>query len=186
MELRKIAFKRSVKLLTLLLTSMLIATASAAVYNYMYMESFGIGVEAAKVRFTSTGMADFSAADGSIGINGTYVKFTSMMGWPNATRVYEQAVGIENTEATDRNNVELEYVSWSSSNNTAVEYIYVKVFDGATLKGSTLDVKAGGSTGTFTLTGLATYRVQWEIKWDAYAKATDTASVTLQLIVPGE
>lgn len=190
MELRKIAFKRPVKLLTLLLTSMIIATASAAVYNYMYMQSFGISAEAAKVQFTSTGIQDFTAAGGSIGTNGTYVKFTSMAGWPNSTRIYQDAVGIQNTAAAAYT-IELKFDQagdWSGD-TTQVDYIYVKVFDtvGGTQQGSTITVgSAGSSTGSLSLPGSTTWHVQWEIKWNANAQSTHQVSVKLTLIVTGE
>jgi hypothetical protein len=172
------ANRKSLDLIVLLVISMLVVTASAAIYNHMYLEGSPIGAEAPFVKFVSG-----SDAASALGTNDTYVKITDMAGWPNATRVYEEAVKIESLDSNDRT-VELAFDSWSG-NTANITYIYVKVFDGSTQKGSTLSVAAGNSTGTFILTGLATYRVQWEIKWDGGAVSTYSVDVMLKLIVTG-
>ena len=176
--------RKTLRLLCFLLSALLVMTVSAAVYNYMYMQATSIGAEEAKVKFE----AGSDPAGAQVGTNGTYVNINSMAGWPNATRIYEDAVRIRNMEATGRT-IELKYVSWSGS-ITNIDYIYVKVFNavptGGNQQGSTLSVTAGNSTGTFTLSASALWRVQWEIKWKAGALSTNTVSVTLQLVATGE
>src|SRR3989337_2182650 len=88
--------RRLLRTFFLLITSLLIVTASATVYNYMYMQAQSIGAETAKVQFVTA--ADSTAAGASIGTNGTYVRFASMAGWPNATRTYQAASGIQNLD----------------------------------------------------------------------------------------
>jgi hypothetical protein len=78
----------------------LIITASASVYNIMYMQASPLPAEAADIQFI-TG-ADSTAAGASIGTNGTYVAFNSIAGWPNATRTYQAACGIQNLDTVDR------------------------------------------------------------------------------------
>jgi hypothetical protein len=175
---------KQVRLLCFLLTSLLIATASASVYNLLYMQASSISAEAADVQFVSG--ADSTAAGATIGTNGTYVSFTSMAGWPNATRVYENATGIKNLDTSART-IELKFDSWSGS-TANIDYIYVKVFDSSnTQQGSTVVVgTSGSSTGSLSIPAGATWRVQWEIKWTAGASSTNAVSVTLQLIVSGE
>ena len=51
MNLRKMPFKKSAKFLTLLLTSMLIATVSASVYNYMYIEGSALASTATGLKW---------------------------------------------------------------------------------------------------------------------------------------
>jgi hypothetical protein len=129
--------RRLVRTLLLFLAGLLIVTASASVYNIMYMQASPIHVETAKVRFTSA--SDSSAAGAHIGTNGTYVSFSNITGWPNATRVYEAAVGIKNFD-TENHNIELKFESWSGS-TSKIDYIYVKIFDeNGTQKGSTVNV----------------------------------------------
>ncbi len=175
--------RRLLRTLLLLMSSLLIVSASASVYNLMYMQASPIPAEAADVQFVAA--ADSTAAGASIGANGTYVAFNSMAGWPNATRIYEAAVGIKNFDTVART-IELKFDSWSGSTNN-IEHIYVKIFSDETQQGSTITVgTAGSSSGSLSIPAGATWRVQWEIMWKAGALSTDTVSVTLQLIVTGE
>ncbi len=170
--------KKTLRLLCFLLSALLVTTASAAMYNYMYLEASPIGAEAPKVRFV-TG----NDATSTIGDNGTYAKITNMAGWPNATRVYEDALGIENLDSIPHT-CELMYDSWTGDTSN-VTYIYVKIFNtvGGTQQGSTLSITAGNSTGTFDLPASTTWHIQWEIRWNGGALSTYTVSVTLKLKV---
>src|SRR4030067_2048326 len=85
-----------VKISLLLITSMLIATASASVLNSMYMQASPISAETAKVQFVTA--ADSTEAGATVGTNGTYVMLNSLGGWPNSTRTSPAAVRIENLD----------------------------------------------------------------------------------------
>lgn len=175
--------RKLLRTLFLFLAGFLIVTASASVYNLMYMQASPIPAETAKVQFVTAD--DSTAAGASIGTNGTYVSFNSMAGWPNATRIYEAAVGIRNFDNVARI-IELKFDSWSGS-TTNIDYIYVKIFSDGTQQGLTITVgTAGSSTGSLSIPADATWRVQWEIRWKAGALSTDSVSVVLQLIVTGE
>jgi hypothetical protein len=172
----------------LFLASLLIITASASIYNYMYMQAVSIGAEAADVRFVTA--ADSTAVGASIGTNGTYVRFTSMAGWPNATRTYQAAVGIQNLDTVPRT-IELKFDSagdWSGDTGN-IDSITVIVRDtaGGTQQGATINVgTAGSSTGAISIPASTTWVVEWNIKWAAGALSTNTVSVKLTLIVTGE
>lgn len=181
MGLRKIVLERPVKLLTLLLTSMLIATASAAVYNYMYMEATPISVYAAKVVFENG--SDATEAGTSPGTNGTYVKFTSMSGWPNATRVYENATVIHNTDGSINFPCQLSVDSFSGAN---IDELYVRLFDDTDTYHSTVQVHGTSNSTTFTIGSGEVWRVEWRIKWSATTPTGSTATATLTLRVTGE
>lgn len=171
--------RKRLDFLVLLLTSMFVIAASAAVYNYMYIEASSISAETPYIRFVSG-----TDATSTIGNNGTYAKITNMGGWPNATRVYEDALGIQNPD-TDPHSFELTFDSWSGD-TSYILYIYVKIFDttGGTQQGSTLSVTAQNSTGTVTLPATTTYHVQWEIRWKATALSTHKVDVTLKMEMP--
>ncbi|MEM1581592.1 MAG: hypothetical protein QXK89_03655 [Candidatus Bathyarchaeia archaeon] len=173
----------SLGLFALLLGALIIMGVGAAVYNILIMQFSQVGVEAAKVQFV-TG-ADSTSAGASIGDDGTYVSFTSVSGWPNATRIYEDIVGIKNIDTEERA-IELKFDSWSGDTSD-VEYICVKVFDGSNQKGNTVIVGvSGSSTGEISIPANETWRVQLEVKWKAGASSSDKVSFTLQLIVRGE
>lgn len=180
---RKKTGQISLQVFALLLAALIIVGVGAAVYNIFYMHFSQVSVEEAKVQFVSGD--DSSAAGASIGTNGTSVIFSSVSGWPNATRIYENIVGIKNFDTAART-IKLEFDSWSGD-TTEIEYIYVKVFDGGSQKGDTVVVGTGGSsTGNIQIPADATWRVQLEVKWKAGALSTDSVSFTLRLTVQGE
>ncbi len=177
--------KKLLRVFLLLLSSMLVVTASASVLNYLYMQASPITAETAKVQFV---LADDSKEAGaSIGTNGTYVSLNSMAGWPNSTRVYQAAVGIKNYDTTSRN-ITLAFASWTGDTNQ-IEFITVIVRNatGGTQQGSTINVGTpSSSTGVLEIPAGATWVVEWSIKWKAGALSTNSVSVTLQLLVEGE
>lgn len=178
-------YSRLLRTFLLLLSGLLIVTASASVYNLMYMQASPIPAETAKIQFVTAD--DSSAAGASIGTNGTYVSFNSMAGWPNTTRVYEAAIGIQNLDTIART-IELKFDSWSG-NTASIDSITVIVRDtaGGSQQGSTINVGTPGSTtGQISIPAGATWVVEWNIKWNAGALSTDSVTVTLQLIVTGE
>ncbi|MEM3829014.1 MAG: hypothetical protein QXP36_07370 [Conexivisphaerales archaeon] len=177
--------RRLLRTLLLFLTSLLIVTASASVYNLMYMQASPIPAQTAKVQFVIAD--DSTAAGASIGTNGTYVSFNSMAGWPNATRTYQAACGIKNLDTVART-IELKFDSWSGD-TTNIDSITVIVRDtvGGTQQGSTVSIGiAGSTTGAISIPASTTWVVEWNIKWKAGALSTNFVSVTLQLIVTGE
>ncbi len=97
MELKKIVLKKEMKLLGLILTSLLIASASAAVYYSMEMRS-NVTTATPFVEFVSGG--DSTEAGATVSTDGTYVGITGLKAYPNATLTYEQAVNISNTDTS--------------------------------------------------------------------------------------
>lgn len=94
MEWRKIAAKKAVKLLTLVLTSMLIATASATVYYSMIMQP-AVTITGASMRFAQGN--DWPSGS-SLGTNATWVSL-ALKAYPNATLTYDQPLNISNTDS---------------------------------------------------------------------------------------
>jgi len=152
------------------------------------MQATPINAESAKVRFVTA--ADSTAAGASIGTNGTYVSFNSIAGWPNSTRTYQAAVGIQNLDTVART-IELKFddeEDWSGDTGN-IDYIFVIVRDtaGGTQQGGTINVgTADSSTGEISIPASTTWVVEWNIKWAAGASSTNTVSVKLTLIVAGE
>lgn len=172
---------RSLKLLTLLLTSVIIVTASAAVYTYMYMQATPISVKGAKVVFEEG--SDGNEAGTSLGTNGTYVKFTSMSGWPNATRVYENATVIHNNDGSKNFPCQLSVDSFTGA---YIDELYVRLFDNTDTYYSTVQVHGTSNSTMFTIGAGEVWRVEWRIKWSATTPTGSTATATLLLRVTGE
>jgi hypothetical protein len=174
--------RKALRLLCFLLSALLVMTVSASVYNYMYLQAIPISSMTAKVKFADG--ADATEAGTDVGTNGTYVKFNSLSGWPNATRVYENATIIKNQDNAVNFTCQLTRDSWSG-NTSSIDELYVKLYSAAGAPKGTLDVKAGGTT-TFTIPHGEVWRVEWTIKWSATALSTNTVTVTLALRVTGE
>lgn len=171
------------KLTMLLLSSLLITTASAAVYNLMYIDA-NVTSYTAKVYFTTTGADDAEVAGTEIGTGGTSVSFSSLSGWPNATRVYEKVVSINNTDSPKNCILAVK----SISDGTKLDQLLFNVTIGSTV--SSLDALSSSPSITFSLgTGSssnpsATVAVQ--LKWKAAAQNNDVVTVVLELKVPDE
>lgn len=174
--------RKTLRLLIFLLSALLVMTVSAAVYNYMYLQASPISAKTAKVVFADG--TDAGAAGESVGTNGTSVKFISMSGWPNATRVYENATVIKNVDTAVNFTCQLSRDSWSG-NTPSIDALYVKIYNAAGTLEGTLDVKANGTT-TFTIPHGQVWHVEWTIKWSATALSTYNVTATIMLRVTGE
>ena len=173
---------KRLRLLCFLLSALLVTIVSAAVYTYLYMQASPISSVTAKVIFARG--SDAAQAGTNVGTNGTYVQFTSMSGWPNATRVYENATVIKNVDTATDFTCELSRSSWSG-NTGSIDELYVKIYDAAGVCQGTLDVRKG-NTIKFKIPFGEVWRVEWRIKWSATALSTDSVTVTLTLRVTGE
>lgn len=174
----------SLEILALLLIALAITAVGAAVYNILYVDISSVTVEEAKIQFILGG--DSGAAGAQIGTNGTYIRFNSISGWPNATRIYEDIARIKNFDSSTRT-IKLE-ISSSGGNTDKLEYLYIKLFDGNAQRGNTIGIGPGASssTGDVTISGGGVLRIQLEVKWKAGALTTDSVSLTLKLTAPGE
>ena len=103
MEL-KILSKKPVKIVTLLLTAMLIASASAAVYYSLSMES-EITVGTTWVKFVQAGDTPATAT-----VDDSFCSLP-LTTYPNASVTYEHAVGLNNTDGSNPHGVRLRHSS---------------------------------------------------------------------------
>jgi hypothetical protein len=112
MKIEKINLRKSLKLLMLVISSIVIATASATIYYSLTMQP--------KVT-VSTPVIKFSTApdepDGSI-VNDAWARLTAKS-YPNATLTYEKAVYINNTDSSNPHSFRLAHVSITPTNGSA-------------------------------------------------------------------
>jgi hypothetical protein len=185
----KTNIKKSLKLITLLITSLLIATASADVFKNMYMEATPIGVAGAnKVEFWVG--TDFPTNGSGILITDARqkVKFTGMEGSPGSATNYSDPVKINNTDSSASHTIELKLISWDAQSSLPLYYINITLFDENNVKkGNTIHLVPDGSgqvesTGDVTMDPSDVWRVEWIIYWKGGA-TTETVNVYLQLVV---
>jgi hypothetical protein len=114
MNLRNTRFpKKSVKVLVLLLSSLLIATASAAVYYSMIMQP-SITVTGATIAFA---LGNDWPSGSTLGSNSTWVSL-ALKAYPNATLTYDQPLNISNTDAASHT-FRLRHISITPTSGTA-------------------------------------------------------------------
>ena len=147
MELRKIASRKWMKFLTLLLTAMFIATASAAVYYSLSMQP-SVTVSEAAVKFVSG--TDWPG--GNMGVNGTWCTI-SLKAYPNATLTYDEPLNLSETSGSDRQ-FRLVHQSitpasgWSAANWTFINFTIMNETGNAVSGGSFDYYTTGSGAGT--------------------------------------
>ncbi len=179
-------YKKSLKLLTLLVTAVLIATASAQVYNYLNFTA-SVGVEGLNLNWDAGSIDSGLSAD----IDGVLCTLTGLKGPAGGTRTYTTAINLTSTEATTFD-IEVVSVTTAGGSGTSVlDSIEVRIYDDSptsTLKG-TLTVFSGGNPGTtpvtdLTMTGADSWRLEWDITWSSSATVSDSVTVTLKVTTP--
>jgi hypothetical protein len=112
MEIKKLLFRKEMKIVTLLLTSMLIASASAAVYYSLSMTST-ITTATNDVYFV-TG-ADATTAGTNIFNNNKSATLASLKAYPNMTMSYDDPIRVRNNNGATSFNVRLRPISRSGN-----------------------------------------------------------------------
>jgi len=178
----KINHKKSLKFVVLLITSLLIATVSAAIYDYMYLDA-SVGVQGISLAWTLG--ADNETAGTQI--NGLTATLTQLKGPPNGTRIYDDPVRLNNT-GTVLVTFDL-LVSNVSGDTNHMDSIIVRIYSldaNAWIKNVT--VWSNGAKGD-DVTGLSIpaghmWRFQWEITWKATAEIGHLVTVNLKIKMP--
>jgi len=134
----KLNYKKSLKLITLLITSILIATVSATVYSYMYIEGSG-NISGEELKWELGGDAPSGAT-----IQGSYVKTLNLTIPKNSVnKTFTDCLRIVNNNATGITfNLEISYVSGDTSKFTMFNLV---VYNSTDDPYATLDVKTQGN-----------------------------------------
>lgn len=165
--------RKLVQIVLLLISSMLIATASAAIYNIMYMD-VAVTPVSAKVYFDESEAGDATKAGTTVSSDGTYVTF-ALKGWGNATRIYEDIVHIRNIDTV---NVECTINVTQVTNVANLQVLNFTIAD------QELNALTVGNKIEFTINSSSSVTVGVKLKWKP-SPGTDVAAVTLQLTVKG-
>ena len=179
--------RKMTKLLILTITSLLIAGASAQVYNYMYM-SATVGVEATGMSFVAG--ADFAEAGGVLSDNDQRVTFSTMNGVPGQLVTYPDPVKINNADTDPLgHDIELVCTSWDDLGSTKLHNVTITMYNATNSpQGASLVLNpAGGSiltSGDVNIGNSTAWRVEWKVWWTGNAVVgTDSMQVSLELIV---
>ena len=176
--------RKCLKLLSLLISSLLIATVSAYTYN-MFIDAT-VGVTATEMSFAEG--TDFTDCGGSLLDNNQRVTFSTMNGKPGVEAIYNP-VDISNGIGA-AHNIELVLDTWTGADQPNLYNITVTMYNGATLEGAsivlypTLEGTSVTTSGTVNIAISTTWQVEWKVYWKGTAvPGTDTVDVALLLIV---
>ena len=181
MNTKKLGSRKALKFLGLLISAMIIATASAALYDYMYLNAT-VSVEGIALKWvngTDSGSAGTS-------INGLTATLANLKGPPNGTRVYPDPVRLNNTGGTSvLFNITVSEVAGATANMSSIIVRIYNMTDSASIKNVTVwdGTKGTGETG-LSIGAKYEWRFQWEVTWKAIAVTSDTVTVNLKLQVP--
>ena len=186
MNVNSIKTKKSLKIISLLISALFIATVSAEVYNYLNFTA-GVGVEGLSLNWDDTTIDSGLSAT----INGVLCTLSGLKGPAGGTRTYTTAINLTSTEAVTFD-IEVVSVTTSGGSGTAnLGSIEVRIYDDTSVSPlmETLDVFSGGSAGTTPVTGLTmtdadSWRLEWDITWSSSATVSDAVTVTLKVTTP--
>ena len=151
----KINYKKSLKLITLLISSLLIAIVSAQVYSYMYIEGSGT--------ITTGGLSWQlgTSAPGGASIDGYTVKTLNLSIPTNTFKNFTDCLRIINNDATNHTySLEATVVGGNSTKFTTFN---LAVYN-ATGTFATLNLKSQGNSVTgLDIVGLATLYIRFEV-----------------------
>jgi len=176
----KTNYKKVLKMSILLISSLLIATASASVYTQMFL-SARVSVTGASLQWEQGSNVNATAT-----ITGSTCTIEGLEGYAGQTAIFDDVVRIKNVGSkTVTFNITVTQCSGSTANLTS---IYVKIYnysDNSLLY--TLTVWANENIGD-PLTNLqinanVKWTLTWEITWSNSATTSDYVDVALRLDV---
>lgn len=183
MEVKRLFFRKEFKLLTLLLISMLIASASAAVYYSLSMTST-ITTATNDVYFISG--ADATAAGVNIFNSNKSATLASLKAYPNMTMSYDDPIRVRNNNTGTSFNVRLRPVSRTGN---ALYFRFINFTLQTTTKIS-LNYTSNGAawtdpstTGWATVNANTSYAIVVQTKASTSATSGQTASIEIAIDV---
>jgi hypothetical protein len=182
MDIGKKLNKRPIKLLALLLTSMLIATTSAATYYSLVMQP-QVTTATPMIKFSS----GIDTPSGSI-VNNAYC-LLALNSYPNATLTYGDAVNLTNTDSAKAHSVQLTPISiWPNSTTKAGNWTSIKFYLFAQNNTQITSLSYTQSGGIWTSSGTTSYysippSQVWYIEVQTLSPATATIGFTLNIVI---
>ena len=178
MNLKGIPFKKPVKLVILLMTSLLIAGASATIYYSMNMRPT-VTITTAKVRFDQG--TDWPGGSSSLSSDKTFVTL-DINAYPNATLTYDEPLVINNTDGS-AHQVRLSHVSITPNASASVSNF---TFINFTLNGVDFDYTT--SDDNWNAPDDMTYQnmpqnTEWAVKIETKAAAGATTTLTCTIVI---
>ena len=182
----KLNYKKNLKMITLLISSVLIATVSAGTYSELFM--YGTGIKITDNRVILVAGANTTAiSTNGVENSGTTVTFDKITIAKGITLTYDETVKIQNNAGATRSIVldVIGVIAGPFGDN--FDYVYIRMYEGATPKGNQIQMVSSGSnvttTGSVSMSNSAVWTVQWIIKAKLDATPDAQISLTVQITV---
>lgn len=173
----KTNYKKALKIVTLLISSLLIATASADILNQMFMNAT-VGVEGLTLKWVLGNDATSAGAS----INQATCTMTALKSPAGQTRVYEDPVRLNNSGGNPvAFNITVQECSGSTANLTSIVVGLYNVTNSASIANLTIwnGIIGGPWTSLPQIPSQNEWKFQWEITWATNATTSDSATVKL-------
>jgi hypothetical protein len=173
-------YKKTLKIVTLLVTALLISTASADIYNYLFQDAT-ITVEGLTLTWTTTDAAD--ATDAGTTVAGSTCTLSGLKGPAGGTRTYSDPVRLTASAATTFN-LNIASISGDTGDMDSIVVTIYDITDDVTPV-ATLTVWNGAAQGSdlssLSIAQDATWRFQWAISWADGASGTVTVELEVEI-----
>jgi len=172
--------RKAIKFITLLVSALLIGTASAAIYYSLNIS--GTVTTAVTVCF---GQGSDWPSGSTMGTGNTSVSL-SLKAYPNTTLIYEQALKVNNTDNSATPSIKLRHIS--ITNNTAdvgnFTFIRIVLLDDSSVQKGYLNYTVSGNY--FTLDSSTNYETMdasdvWSIRIETKAATNAQAGISINL-----
>jgi hypothetical protein len=181
-------YKKSLKIVTLLITSIIVATVSAQAYSELFMYGNDITIGTASVTFTAGDDTTTLGGGDAINTAGTIVTFDQIPDIaPGEAIAYDEAVNVTNAAGASKT-ITIDVDSLTGNFATNFDYLNITMIagDGST-KGTVIKIVSTGSnvtsTGGQTMTNGEVWAIKWELKAKAEATIGQSFSITLKVTV---
>jgi hypothetical protein len=175
-------YRRAMKFVMLLLTSLLICAASVAAYTEMFMHGSNITIGTAGVKFVAGDDTATMGGGDAINPQGTEVTFDNLLSVePGEVETYNEAVNITNNAGSTKT-ITVEFYSLSGNWSSNFDEINVTIIAAnGTALGSTIRILSSGSNTTSTGSIPMNDGEEWAVKWVIKAKtdASNGQSITI-------
>jgi len=184
----KINIKKSLKFVTLLLSSLLISFVSAEAYSELFMKGMPITIGSATVKFVAGDDTTNLGGEDAINTAGTIVTFDLITIKPGEVLTYNEAVNITNNAGSAKN-ITITLDSLTGDFQTNFDYINITIIAGnSTTLGSIKVFPEGEETnntevGPLTMLNGETWAVQWSLKADTNATESQSINIVLKVKV---
>jgi hypothetical protein len=180
-------YKKSLKIVTLLISSIIIATVAADSFSELYMHGTDVTIKAASVYFSEGGNTTLLCST-ALPAAATDVDFDQIPQIEaGSTVTYQEAVNITNGAGASKD-VTIALDSITGDFDTNFDYLNITMINTSNVtQGNNIEIVSTGSnvttTGPATMADGDIWAVRWIIKAKTEATATESFSITLKVTV---